>query len=67
MGVVFFLWLFPGEVGIIEGRLGELGFVIAFYIVGKVMFEKFVALEEVADDWDFVFNYVFESFWSIFK
>ena len=67
MGVVVFVWLFPGEVRIIEGHLVEPGVAIAFYIVGKVMFEKFVALEEVADDWYFDFNYVVESFWAVLE
>ena len=62
-----FVGLFPGEVFIVEGCLVEPGVVVTFDIVGKMFFEEFIALEEVADDWDFVFNYFFDSFWSIFK
>ena len=53
MCVVVFIWLLPCEVCIVEGGLVQPCVVHAFHIVGEVMLEDFVALEEVANDWYF--------------
>ena len=67
MSVVVFVGLLPGEILIVKGCLVEPGIVVTFDIVGKMVFEEFVALEQVTDDWYFGFDYVVESFGAILK
>ena len=67
MCVVVFIRLLPCEVCIVEGGLVQPCVVHAFHIVGEVMLENFVALEEVPNDWYFCFYYVVESFWSLLE
>ena len=67
MGSFLLPWLFPFEVGIVEDWLPQPCVVIAFYGVGEVGFEEFVALEEVADDWYFGLYNSIETFRSLLE
>jgi hypothetical protein len=55
MGAFLFSWLFSCEVEVVVDGLPQPCIIIAFNGVREVIFEEFVALEEVANDWDLAF------------
>ena len=60
--MVFFPWLFPGEVEVVEDLLVYLAVVLAFYCVGKVVFESLVACKHIANARIFFLDDFIESF-----
>ena len=64
MGAFLLPWLFSFEVEVVEDGLSQPCIVVAF---DGVCFEEFVALEEVADDWNFGLYYSVEMFWPVLE